>query len=54
MAKDIRPEFDFPRLGGTVRGAWEFFDAETVVDADIFVAAPTPAPVKRWNGTSWV
>ena len=54
MAKDIRPEFDFPRHGGTVRGAWEFFDAETVVDADIFVAAPAPAAVKRWNGTAYV
>ena len=52
MAKNIHPEFDFPRLGGTIRGAWEFFDAETVVDADVFVAAT--ATVKRWNGTSWV
>ena len=48
MAKNIHPEFDFPRLGGTIRGAREFFDAETVVDADVFVAAT--ATVKRWNG----
>ena len=53
MAKNVNPEFDFPRVGGSVRGAREFFDAETVVDADIFGATPGITP-KRWNGTSWV
>lgn len=55
MAKIMNPEFDFPRVGGLVRGAREFFDAETVVDADVFgatlwVAVPT---LKVWLGTSW-
>lgn len=53
MAKNMNPEFDFPRVGGLVRGAREFFDAETVVDADVFGNTLGITP-KRWNGTSWV
>ena len=62
MAKNVNPEFDFPRVGGLVRGARVFFDAETVVDADVFGITPkrwngtswVPAPVARWNGTAYV
>ena len=53
MAKIMNPEFDFPRVRGSVRGAGEFFDAERVVDADVFDTTLGITP-KRWNGTSWV
>ena len=57
MAKIMNPEFDFPRVGGSLRGAREFFDAETVVDADVWSTPITPwvavPTLKVWLGTSW-
>ena len=53
MAQNLNPGFDFARVCCSVHGGSEIFEAETVVDADVFGATLGITP-KRWNGTSWV